>query len=443
MHTGALVIWRSNLPSVVWAVVFQSRLFGTLYRTFGRYSFMTTTRVVQTTQDRGANFRLTIIALCSVILVGIYFAFWGRNYGLDFSVYRDASLSWLNGANPYLPVFTAHHLDFTYPPIALAFFVPSTLVSFQVAHFVFWIICIGVTTCAVAIVFSEGGMGFSRKTWISALAWTCISLLLLEPARSGLDYGQIEFVLMCFVVADLLVVPKGFRGIAIGIASALKLTPLIFVFALIACRDFKAALRALVTFVFLSALPWLFQPTISSTFWNKDVFDTSRVGQVAFIGNQSLLGVLHRPPFSGLPVNPLWLGISAMAVAAGAFIAWKYAIANQRSLSMIAIALGGLLASPISWSHHWVWVIVIPPTLLANQNKGVARPVRAMLWGVVAICVLEPYWWFSSGWQSDILSVLLPMWTMALLILWAGVALGQKLQADGPVGNPKEQISGT
>ena len=382
---------------------------------------MTIVRPLGSARDRWANVGLIGASLIGLLALGAYLAIWGHNYGLDLSVYRDASLSWRHGANPYLATFTKHGLDFTYPPFALAFLVPSTLATFSLAQVVLWIISTGLTVCAVAFVLRDGGSALTKRTWGFALVWTCVALLVLEPARSGLDYGQIEFVLMFLVTADLLVVPRRFRGVAIGIASAVKLTPLIFVLVLVACRDLKAAVRALVTFAGLTAISWLIWPSLSSTFWRKDIGDTSRIGPVSFLSNQSLQGVLNRAPFVGSPAKALWICLSIVALVASALVAWRCAANGLRSLAMIAIALCGLLVSPISWSHHWVWVVLIPPALVMTRQAGVARPVRVMLWGVVAIVALGPYWWFSRGWPSDALGALLPTWTMVLLISWAAI----------------------
>jgi alpha-1,2-mannosyltransferase len=384
-----------------------------------------------------------VAALAGLLLVGTYLAIWGQHYGLDLSVYRDASLSWRHGANPYLSTFSEHGLNFTYPPFALVFLVPSTLASFHVAQLALWILSIGLTTCAVAFVLRDGGIELTKRTWNIALVWTCVSLLVLEPVRSGLDYGQIEFVLMFLVVGDLLVVPRRFKGVALGVASAVKLTPLFFILVLVACRDFKAAARALVTFAGLTALSWLFWPGLSATYWRTDVANAGRVGQVAYLGNQSFLGVFHRAPFVGSPTEALWLGMSLVAIAASVFVAWRSAAVGLRALAMIAVALGGLLVSPISWSHHWVWVMLIPPALFMTRNKGVPRTVRVLLWGIVAIAALGPYWWFSGGWQSDAFGALLPTWTMALLISWAAIEIRRPPSAaDDSLRRRREERSG-
>ena len=92
-----------------------------------------------------------------------------------------------------------------------------------------WGASILAATASVVFVMRDRGQRSHLRLWLGAFTWVCVAVLLLEPARSGADYGQIEFVLMFVVVADVTVVPAPYRGLLIGIAAAIKLTPLIFI----------------------------------------------------------------------------------------------------------------------------------------------------------------------------------------------------------------------
>ena len=165
-------------------------------------------------------------AVVAGLAVCVYLAFWGGKYGLDLRVYRDSASAFLNGRNPYLLTFTNIRLAYTYPPFALPFLTAFTWEPFSVTQWAMWVVSIGATTGATATVLVDRGYESRISLWFGSFAWACVATLALEPARSGIDYGQIEFVLMFMVVADLLVVPPPFRGIVLGIAGAIKLTPL-------------------------------------------------------------------------------------------------------------------------------------------------------------------------------------------------------------------------
>jgi alpha-1,2-mannosyltransferase len=351
-----------------------------------------------------------------------YLIIWGRRYGLDLKVYRGSVQAWHHGLNPYDGTYTTSHLDFTYPPFALLALSALAWGSFALTQWLLWAVSIAAATASVFIVLRDRGAGGGARLWCASFAWTGAALLVLEPARSGLDYGQIEFVLMFLVVADLLAVPAPFRGVVIGIASAIKLTPLVFLIVLVTRRDWASTLRALVSFLGWTLVTWLLWPAESRVFWRHDVVHTSRVGSVTDPSNQSWNAVLHRPPFPATGVSTVWLLLSAVTLASGAVIAWRCARTDRQAFAVIAVALGGLLVSPISWSHHWVWVLLVPPLLIGARGRAVPQPVRSMLWGLVALTVAGPYWWWS-GTVRAALDAVLPLWTFALLSVWGAVEL--------------------
>jgi alpha-1,2-mannosyltransferase len=92
------------------------------------------------------------------------------------------------------------------------------------------------------------------------------------------------------------------------------------------------------------------------------MFDlNNRVG-VAFYTNQSLRGMLHRFGLDPGVESALWCGLSLIVVGCAWFAAARLRTRDEDALALLVIATAGLLASPLSWSHHWVW---IAPALVA------------------------------------------------------------------------------
>jgi alpha-1,2-mannosyltransferase len=364
-----------------------------------------------------------VIAICAAVAAIVYLSVWGRRYGLDLKVYRDSVSFWRSGKNPYLTTFTQQRLPFTYPPFALLALSPFAWPSFPIAQWLLWAASIAAATGSVVLVLRDRGVAVTKRLWCEALAWSCVSLIVLEPARSGVDYGQIECILMFLVVADLLLVPSRYRGILTGFAAAVKLTPLVFVLAFAVSRDVKSVMRAVASFVAWTALSWLFWPGLSRLYWLHDVSRPARDGSIAYSGNQSWYAVLHRAPFTAGGSELTWLLLSLLTLAVTAFVAWHCLRVSQKAFAMVSIALAGLLVSPISWTHHWIWVLLIPPMLVGRRSPDVPRPVRMLFWGLIVLTIAAPYWWFSHGIPADVLDAVLPLWAAAILVVWGAIGL--------------------
>lgn len=367
-------------------------------------------------------------------LVG-YLVIWGRRYGLDLRVYRDSVQAWQGGHNPYAASFTSSRLDFTYPPFALVALSVLAWGPFVLTQWLLWAASIAAGTASVALVLraSGSGSGGGVRCWCISFAWVGVAAVLLEPARSGLDYGQIEFLLLFLVVVDLLAVPPPFRGVLLGFAAAVKLTPLVFLVVLVTRRDWASAVRALGSFAVWTLLAWVLWPAESRSFWRHDLSQTARIGKVTDPSNQSWNAVLHRPPFPSTGVPALWVILALVTLALGTMVAWRCTGTGRPAWAVIAVALTGLLVSPISWSHHWVWVVLLPPLLVGSRRWSVPGPARVLLWGVVALTVAGVYRWWSGS-TRDALDAVLSLWTFVALSVWCALELGTWRR--GAAGDP-------
>jgi alpha-1,2-mannosyltransferase len=253
-----------------------------------------------------------------------------------------------------------------------------------------------------------------------SLGWASLAVLVVEPVRSNLDYDQINTLLMGMVVVDLLVVPRRHRGWLVGLAAAIKLTPLIFLAIPLLERDWRSAGRSAGAAVGATGLAWLLCPAASWTYWSKDVFDARRVGDVAYAGNQSLYGDLHRWPFASGGHTAIWVVISAATLVMGAYVTKRCLLDNRRVAAVLSLAFVGLEVSPISWTHHWVWVALVPPVLVVGRRQVPGLATRTSLWVLSGVSVLAPYWWFGSGVAREWLGDSLSLCAFVMLALWSG-----------------------
>ena len=179
----------------------------------------------------------------------------------------------------------------------------------------------------------------------------------LGPVQQTLDLGQVNLVLMLLVLADLSLPDRArFKGIGLGLAAGFKLTPLIFVLYLLLTRRFRAAAVALSTFAATIAASLVLLPGPAREFWFGGLFlNSRRTGNNAYVGNQSLHGMLARLVGETAASQLPRAALPVLAGLAGVLLAAWWSRRGQEAIGILTCALAGLLASPISWAHHWVW----------------------------------------------------------------------------------------
>jgi alpha-1,2-mannosyltransferase len=159
----------------------------------------------------------------------------------------------------------------------------------------------------------------------------------------------------------------------IGIAAAIKLTPAFFVVYFLARRQYRPAATAAVTFAVATGLAFALAPGDSVDYWQSAIFDANRPGPPWFASNQSLRGALSR-----LELAPgLTFGAWAVLVVAVLALAWFGARRTwDPGVALLVVAAAGLLVSPVSWSHHWVWVV---PAVAVWALRAYRRVVPVVL----------------------------------------------------------------
>src|SRR5580693_2131621 len=255
-----------------------------------------------------------------------------------------------------------------------------------------------------------GALGYRDRPAVRLGATLGVSALALatEPVQQTLALGQVNLLLMLLVVADLLtggaLVPGGrtrwWHGFGIGIAAGVKLTPLIFIPYLLLIRRYRQAATASAVFAATVALGYAILPRDSRTYWADGLFlKANRIVFLGTRGNQSLRGIVTRLAGSVDSGTIPWIVLAILVVIAGLVTAALLYRASQPVPAMLACALTGLLVSPLSWDHHWVWVAP-GIALLAHLGARAAGAVRAGWWAAAAGLVLVfgawPQFWNLS-----------------------------------------------
>lgn len=321
-----------------------------------------------------------LIALDIVVAGGL----WSM---LDLQIYDWGGQVARHSGNLYGLTYPGTVLQFTYPPMAAAVF---SVLSYVPLTALKWAASAGSVAALTTVTWlTWGALGYprSRARLGAALAIAAVAIW-AEPVQQTLAYGQVNIVLMLMVVADLTLPDQvRWKGAGVGLAAGLKLTALIFIPYLLLTRRFRAAGVALATFAATIALPWPWLPVQSARYWTGGLFlDSKRIGNNAYVGNQSLRGLVVRLAGNGHAAQAVW-AVAVVIIAGAGLLLARAAYRRGRDMTGILLcALTGLLISPVSWSHHWVWVA--PAMVLAADTALRARRRLAAWGGVLALLAL-------------------------------------------------------
>jgi alpha-1,2-mannosyltransferase len=300
---------------------------------------------------------------------------WYWSFG-DLAVYRTAGAAVLHDVSLYRPTTG---LPFTYPPFSGLLFVPMHLIGSWPAALL--LTAVSAASYIVVIVICARRLQFSPE----AVVLAGVGFLVFEPVIRTFRLGQINLVLVALIVVDCFVVPRRYRGLLTGIAAGIKIVPGVFVLYFAIRREWDSMVRAAVGFGVSVGLSGLFIPRDTWTFWTKLFYDPGHVGGVAYVDNQSLFGVLTRLTRSEHPPVLISGALVLGALILSAIAAHRQLRHGDEVAALTCIGIGGLLASPISWSHHWIWLV--PAVLVLMRRK---QYVAAGLIG--GISYLAPQW---------------------------------------------------
>ena len=348
--------------------------------------------------------RILLIAACALLAItttaGILLHIW-HGY-LDLHVYRTGARVLLDGDPLYgrMPVVDGSHLPFTYPPLAAMLFTPFAVMPVTLADVLMFATTL--VTLAAALWMILGRLIPRTEPMLRlALVVALTSVFsFLEPVRENLGFGQVNMILMTMIVVDVLCRhPRWPRGLLIGIAVSIKLTPAGFLLYFVLRRDWRAVGWMLAGTAGSIGLAWLISPANSTQYWFHTLRETGRIGAPYFAGNQSIKGAVFRFGMGETLSTILWLGLSAMVVAVAALWMHRLLAADRGAIgadNIIAVLVNAavvLLISPVSWSHHWVWAA---PALTVAGCAVVSRrfgPALTATWGLaLVVFAVGPHW---------------------------------------------------
>jgi alpha-1,2-mannosyltransferase len=328
----------------------------------------------------------------------------------DLRVYQGAVAWWTDGRALYDFRYHGSAYGFTYPPFAALVMSPMAVLPLPLVlagHTLLNVaVLVGLARWLVVPIARRHGWQLP-VTWIAAVP----VLYVLEPVRETIGYGQINLLLLALVLADCAGLGRGSRwaGVGIGLAAALKVTPALFVPYLLVTGRRRAAGVAAATAAVATLLAAAVAPAASWQYWTRALWETDRVGRTDKTDNQSVLGGLARLTDPQPPSRVLWAVLVAVLLVVVFRRAARAARAGDELAALTLVGLAADLVSPISWTHHLVWVapalVVLVDVAAGTRPAGDAawwwrRAPRALaavlssgVWLLLAVSVV----WFASA----------------------------------------------
>jgi len=309
---------------------------------------------------------------------------------VDLHVYVRGGLSVLHHAPLYDWPGTTN--QFTYPPAAALLFAVFAGLPWHLVVGLWTLASLGALLGTVWV--TLGGLGYrdTRVRGGATLAFTAV-LFWTAPVLHVVYLGQIELLLMALVMWDLCQPgQRWWQGIGVGVAAGIKLVPLIFIPYLLLTRRFRQAAVAAGTFA-ATVVAGLALPADSRAWWLGGLFaQGSRTGFPGRDTNQSLPGLITRLSGSVAAGRPVWLVVSVLTLIAGVACAALLDRLGHPMIGILTCAITGLLVSPVSWDHHWVWIVPVV-VVLACYGLRASGPARyALLSGAVLVTGLFGAW---------------------------------------------------
>lgn len=393
------------------------------------------------------GWRLFQLLAAAALALAAWRLFGSTPYRIDIDVYRMGGQAWLDGRALYSDGAMFHTLSgldlpFTYPPLAAIVFSPFAWLPLQVASVAMTLITLVLLMVSTVIVLTRLDVwptsaataepALLRRCWLAA-AFVAAAVIHLEPIQANFAFGQINVVMMTLVIADC--VPRRTpwpRGVLLGLAIALKLTPAVFLLYFLLRRDGRAMLMAAISFVLATLLGFALAWRDSWEYWTSTVRNTDRIGSAALNTNQNIAGAVARLDLGDGMRFAVWALCCCAVLAVTVWAGRRMLRAGEPVLALICIALFGLVVSPVSWSHHWVWM---PPAVLVTAVVAVRRRnaaltvlsaagVTLMVWS--PILLLPKHREPAASWWRQLAGASYVWWALAIIVV-AGATVAARV----------------
>ncbi|MEV0149325.1 MULTISPECIES: glycosyltransferase 87 family protein [unclassified Nonomuraea] len=314
---------------------------------------------------------------------------------VDLDVYRTGGQMLLDGRAVYdFSTPAPQLLPFTYPPVAAMLAVALAEMSWGTAQWVWTAGIFAALAVTVAYSFRKVLLGRLGKYGPWVFAFLMVACTYVMPIRDQVRFGQVDIMLVALCLADCVARrPWWPRGFLIGVATAVKLTPGVFLVYLLVTRQWRTLFMASFVTGLLTLLPFAVIPRDAAGFWFSALLDPERLGSNAGTTNQSVRGMLIRLYLNDTLTWVLWVAVVAVVAWYGFRAARDAYRADDHVTAVALVGLMAVLLSPVAWIHHLAWVVVVLGALVGDGRDPVRLRVAAGVW---LYYVLPIPWWGVS-----------------------------------------------
>ncbi|MFA7266073.1 MAG: glycosyltransferase 87 family protein, partial [Candidatus Nanopelagicales bacterium] len=393
--------------------------------------------------------RRVIVTVAAVI--GAVFLTWRMLDGtqIDLRVYLLGADALLDGKSPYDSSITINNkaglvLPFTYSPFAAVVLIPFALLPLKVTLALWSTMCIA-SLAGIAYLTAQRLPGLAGKKYPAWATWEIAAVILAvaafaEPIRQNLEAGQVNLMIIFVVMYDTANRTK-YAGFATGMATGFKVLPGIFIVFMLVTRRWADFGRAMLGFASTLVIGSFFGINNVWQYWTSELFKTERVGELVRTSNLSLRGITSRA-FGTDAGTVAWIAVGTLIVVGGFTIAvmwWN----RSRLVAATIVGLVSLLISPISWPHHWVWLVPAISVCAALSYRAFRSQRSGIGWllaTAVVVAMIPPMIQLRMGMSLVIPAEWFRVWVIGTAYAAGCVLLLLALGVAGRLVEPELQI---
>lgn len=311
------------------------------------------------------------VGLAAVMVVGSISLSWLNAFPPDGKL-TFVDIEWYRRALDEVAAGRPMSSQLNYPPISLVVLSPLRGLPLLAGEQL-WAgatIAVALLLAVLTVRASTGAIDQTRLVRRRALAMaiTAPLVLLSFPVTFNLTTGQLSIFVMALALADASgLLPRRVQGCLVGVAAALKLTPLIFLLYYALARQWRQLGVATATFGVLGLIGFGLFPQDSISLWTHPGAAAQVIGTSHL--NVSILGILLQWPGDSTPVRIGWLILAAVTAASALWRARTHFLRGELFQAAVVVGIASTVISPLAWSHYQQWQVLAAVWLMLSGRR--------------------------------------------------------------------------